>query len=140
MHDGKLSLMDDTADENCFVTKCLSDSFDFNDLPDNTTDTHAASQFNKTCASSSWSPRFEFQRKRIGDLCQDIGEFFENEAAVNCFNDNTNRSQSEGVKIEQTAELPDSLRFSSLSSVIPNDTIEDSGKPQRLLGRRLYNN
>lgn len=126
MHDGKLSLMDDTADENCFVTKCLSDSFDFNDLPDNTTDTHAASQFNKTCASSSWSPRFEFQRKRIGDLCQDIGEFFENEAAVNCFNDNTNRSQSEGVKIEQTAELPDSLRFSSLSSVIPNDTSTES--------------
>lgn len=122
MHDGKLSSMDDTADENCFVTKCLSDSFDFNDLPDNTTDIHTASQISNTEASSSWSPRFEFQRKRIGDLCQDIGEFFENEAAVNCFNDNSDCSQSEGAIIEQTAKSPDSFRFSSLSSVIPNDT------------------
>lgn len=43
MYDGKFLLMDDIVDENCFVIKCLFDSFDFNDLLDNIIDIYVVS-------------------------------------------------------------------------------------------------
>ena len=119
----------DNLNEDFIATTCLFDFREPNEKTEVATDTYSPRELNKNdSVSSSWSPRFELQRKRIGDLWHDIGDVFTDEASNVCSTDSIADTHTEEAEIQQTTKSGDSLPLSPILPDSQNGASTDSAK------------
>lgn len=104
-----------TKENNFITTSILSDSFEFDDASSFIANTNNSSYSNNE-RISQWSPRFEHQRKRIGDLFRIIDDVAENHA-WKCSNSDLNTVHSPSNVVSMGGDIQQNVK--SKSSPLP---------------------